>query len=83
MPDTKAIALTYFALLREQRGLGDERLTTEADTLGDLYAELAERHGFTLKAHQLKVAVNDDFVSMDRPLADGDAVVFIPPVAGG
>jgi len=31
----------------------------------------------------LKVAVNEEFAAWDRPLADGDRVVFIPPVAGG
>lgn len=83
MAGSKQITLTYFALLREQRGLGEETVTTAADTVADLYTELAALHGFTLKAHQLKVAVNGDFAPMDHPLADGDAVVFIPPVAGG
>jgi molybdopterin converting factor small subunit len=31
----------------------------------------------------LKVAVNADFADWSRPLQAGDAVVFIPPVAGG
>jgi len=31
----------------------------------------------------LKVAVNEEFAAWDRELADGDRVVFIPPVAGG
>jgi sulfur-carrier protein len=29
------------------------------------------------------VAVNTEFGEWSQPLADGDAVVFIPPVAGG
>ena len=32
---------------------------------------------------QLKVAVNSEFSDWSRPLSAGDAVVFIPPVAGG
>jgi molybdopterin converting factor small subunit len=32
---------------------------------------------------RLKVAVNDEFRDWDTPLAAGDRVVFIPPVAGG
>jgi molybdopterin converting factor small subunit len=32
---------------------------------------------------RLKVAVNDEFRDWDAVLADGDRVVFIPPVAGG
>ncbi len=31
----------------------------------------------------LRVAVNAEFGDWQQPLADGDAVVFIPPVAGG
>ncbi len=31
----------------------------------------------------LAVAVNDEYADWTRPLADGDAVSFIPPVSGG
>jgi molybdopterin converting factor small subunit len=31
----------------------------------------------------LRVAVNESFSDWSRPLAEGDRVVFIPPVAGG
>ena len=31
----------------------------------------------------LRVAINAEFADWSTPLADGDAVVFIPPVAGG
>jgi len=31
----------------------------------------------------LRVAINAEFREWTAPLADGDAVVFIPPVAGG
>jgi molybdopterin converting factor subunit 1 len=80
---TKNIRVQYFALLRDQRGLADERLATSAGTPAGLYAELRARHGFTLPAKQLRVAVNDEFARWDAPLRDGDTLVFIPPVAGG
>ena len=41
------VTLHYFALLREQRGLSSESLTTGAATAAALYDELARRHGFT------------------------------------
>jgi molybdopterin synthase sulfur carrier subunit len=44
---------------------------------------LMDRYGFTLVREQLKVAVNSEFSDWGRPLVPGDAVVFIPPVAGG
>jgi molybdopterin converting factor small subunit len=80
---TKTIRVQYFALLRDQRGLADEKLETAADTPAGLYAELRARHGFTLPMERLRVAVNDGFAPWDAPLHDGDALVFIPPVAGG
>lgn len=79
----KAVHVQYFAILREQRGLAKETLSTAAATAGDLYAELRARHGFSLPAERLRVAVDDEFTPWSAPLRDGAAVVFIPPVAGG
>lgn len=73
----------YYALMREQAGRSEETLETDAATPADLYVELAARHRFTLAREQLKVAINSEFASWTRRLAPGDAVVFIPPVAGG
>jgi molybdopterin converting factor small subunit len=77
------IRLQYYALLREQAGRQSETVETDAATPALLYAELARRHGFRLPASQLRVAVNAAFSGWDQALADGDEVVFIPPVAGG
>jgi molybdopterin-guanine dinucleotide biosynthesis protein A len=79
----REIRVQYFALLREQAGRRDESLVTSAATPRALYAELAARHRFTLAPEHLKVAVNTEFTEWSRPLAAGDTVVFIPPVAGG
>ena len=73
----------YFAMLREQAGTDQESLQTAAATPGELYEELAGSRGLTLEREMLKVAVNEAFVTMDHELMDDDAVVFIPPVAGG
>ena len=73
----------YFAILREQRGVSQEKLTTAAATPGALYEELRARHGFTLPGDRVRAAVNDAFVDAAAPLRDGDRIVFIPPVAGG
>jgi molybdopterin converting factor subunit 1 len=75
--------VSYFALLREQRGLTEEALTTAAATPAALYEELCARHAFTLPGPRVRAAVNDEFVSSEASLRDGDRVVFIPPVAGG
>ena len=77
------VTVQYFAILREQRGLAQEKLATAATTPGALYDELRARHKFTLPADRVRAAVNDEFVDSAAPLRDGDRVVFIPPVAGG
>jgi len=79
----RELRVQYFALLREQAGRRDETVTTSAPTSRELFAELSARHGFTLAPEHLKVAVNSEFSDWSRPLAAGDHVVFIPPVAGG
>jgi len=77
------LKIQYFALMREQAGRSDETLETSATTPADLFEELTARYGFTLSREQLKVAVNTEFSDWSRRLSPGDAVVFIPPVAGG
>lgn len=77
------VRVQYFGILREQRGCGEESRKTEATSPLDLYRELAGEHGFSLDPENLRVAVNDEFRDWDSILAEGDKVVFIPPVAGG
>jgi molybdenum cofactor guanylyltransferase len=79
----KRVSVQYFALLREQAGRREETVLTAARTAQDLYQQLAARYPFTLPAEVLRVAVNEEFSEWSAPLKDGDAVVFIPPVAGG
>jgi molybdenum cofactor guanylyltransferase len=80
---TRRVTVQYFALLREQAGRSTEALVTSARTPRELYRELAARYPFSLDAAQLRVAINAEFGDWSAPLRDGDAVVFIPPVAGG
>ena len=79
----KTVHLQYFAILREQRGLAEETLSTAAPTAGALYEELRERHGFTLSGARVRAALNGEFAAAAASLSEGDRVVFIPPVAGG
>ena len=81
--DPMQLTIQYFALMREQAGRSEETLETAAATPADLFSELTLRYGFTLSREQLKVAVNSEFSDWSRRLSSGDAVVFIPPVAGG
>lgn len=80
---TKTLRVQYFAVLREQAGRSEETLDTVAATPAALYDELKARYPFQLSPAQLKVAINAEFSDWRAPLRHGDAVVFIPPVAGG
>ena len=82
-PPDKRIKVQYYAILREQAGRSDESIVTAAHTPRDLYNELKSRYPFSLAPEMLRVAVNAEFSEWSQRLADGDSVVFIPPVAGG
>jgi sulfur-carrier protein len=77
------VHIQYFAILREQRGVARETLSTSATTTAALYDELRTRHGFSLPRDRVRAAVDESFVAWDTLLRDGQNVVFIPPVAGG
>lgn len=80
---SKRVRIVYFAILREQRGASAEMLCTDAADASALYEELRARHGFSLPATSVRAAINGVFASWEAKLADGDEVVFLPPVAGG
>jgi molybdopterin converting factor subunit 1 len=79
----KHVHVQYFAVLREQAGRSEETRETSAATPADLYEEVRAAHGFALPRSMLRVAVNDEFRDWTTALANGDRVVFVPPVAGG
>ena len=76
------IRIEYFAIFRELAGKSVEEIQTEAGTAGELFDELARRYEYP-QLNQMKVAINEEFGEWDAVLADGDVIVFIPPVAGG
>lgn len=79
----KQVRIQYYALLREEAGRSEEAVATRAAPPRELFEELQARHPFSLPLAMLRVAVNDEFGDWSQHLADGDRVVFIPPVAGG
>jgi len=80
---SRAIRVQYFALLREQAGRGAETVNSRAPDARALYEELRAARGLKLSPEQLRVAINAEFADWSQGLADGDAVAFLPPVAGG
>lgn len=80
----RPIEVRFFAILREQAGTAAADLDTAAATAADVYAELQRRHpGLVFPVNLLRVSINERYAALDTPLAAGDRVVFIPPVAGG
>lgn len=83
------LKILYFANLRELLKVTSEEfsMTSQAQTLADLKASLAERgdqwHAIMLDNPNLLVAINQETVSGDAILNDGDEVAFFPPVTGG
>lgn len=76
------VRVQYFAVLREHAGRESEEVDMRGSTARELFQELDERYRFPRLA-SLKVAINDEFRDWDSRIAEGDSVVFIPPVAGG
>lgn len=79
------VRVRLFGSLRERAGRAEELLdlprgaTAEAAWLAlvGAFPELAPRRA------SLAVAVNRVYAGFETELADGDEVVFIPPVSGG
>ncbi|WP_020468129.1 MoaD/ThiS family protein [Zavarzinella formosa] len=77
--------IQVFARLREILGNGQIDLPmSESMTAGELRAVIAGRwpDAAAILAKSL-VAVNNEYVSDDRPIGPTDAVALIPPVSGG
>jgi molybdopterin synthase catalytic subunit len=79
------LRVLYFAVVRERLGRDADALELPAGaTVAMLLDELERRHpGIAALRPALKVAVNEGFVALTHPLADGDEVALIPPVSGG
>lgn len=75
--------ISYYGMLAERRGLSDESLQSHATTPRKLYQEIDSRHQLGLAVTDMRAAVNDEFVSWDHPLNDGDRIAFLPPMSGG
>jgi molybdopterin synthase catalytic subunit len=79
------IRVLYFAVFREKLGREADALALAPGArVRDAIAVLAARHEPIARLRgRFRVAVNQDFATDDRELADGDELALIPPVAGG
>jgi molybdopterin synthase catalytic subunit len=79
------VTLLYFAAARERAGTPRETLELrEGATARDaLDAACAAHPPLRPVADRLRLAVDQEFSTPDRPLRDGAEVALIPPVSGG
>lgn len=83
------IKVLFFASLRESLGTGAEEIELPAGvtTVAGLRAHLKARGGAYEKAFAdkslVRIAVNQEMVSLVNPIKQGDEVAFFPPVTGG
>ncbi len=81
-----SVRVLYFAGLRDALGLSEETIALPAGvaTVGGLADHLAGRHrAYAERRAHVRIARNEAFASADEPVADGDVIALIPPVAGG
>lgn len=79
MQEMICVTIRYFAHLREMRGLSDETLSISGPcTVGELFAQL-----FEMSSTGIRFAINAEYVDATAMVADGDEVVFLPPMGGG
>ncbi len=81
--------LLYFAWVREQVGMSEERLVLPAEvvTLADLARWLGARGGGYAEAfakpERLRTALDQVLVPLSAQLGDAREIGFFPPVTGG
>ncbi len=81
--------LLYFAWLRTKIGTGSEEIEPPegvADVAGllDWLAGRGDGYADALADLSLvRVAVNQEYVALDHPVAAGDEIALFPPITGG
>lgn len=74
------ITVKYFASLRDTVGRDQDTIgATPNLTVGDVWIKTA---GIALPKNTL-MALNMNYVTIDKSVKDGDEVGFFPPVTGG
>ena len=90
-PPFAPIRIRLFAALREQAGWAERHWpmtdgtakngcsTTGPLTPRQLWMELQLQGDIT----SVRIAINQEFATVDTPLSSGDELAFLPPISGG
>ena len=78
------IRTLLFATYRDLAGTDELEIELPGGaTAGDLVDRLRRRQGLDWLPSDPALAVNQIYAPLSTPLADGDEVALLPPVAGG
>ena len=82
------VKIVFFASLREKLGVNSVDLQiSDSSSVSSLISQLADQHSAEwlaiLTAVNIRIAVNQNIISEDISVVDGDEVAFFPPVTGG
>ena len=81
--------LLYFASIREKIGISEEehdlpKGVSNVTDLIDWLKSQGEEYAQALADQMVvKVAVNQEYVSVEHPISSNDEIAFFPPVTGG
>jgi len=79
-----SITVLYFAAARERAGTAQETVEWGGGPVRQLLETLAARHpDLRQLLPHLRVAVNQEFTSLDAAVPESAEVALVPPVAGG
>ena len=82
------VKIVFFASLREELGVNSVDLQiSDPSSVSSLISQLADQYSAEwlaiLTAENIRIAVNQNIISEDIGVIDGDEVAFFPPVTGG
>ena len=83
------MTLLYFAWVRQKIGVSEETVDVPegVESVAGLIAHLRARGGGYEEAlselRRVRAAVNQEHVSFDAKIGDGDEIALFPPVTGG
>jgi molybdopterin synthase sulfur carrier subunit len=80
------VTILYFAAIRDLVGKDEERVELPGDiaTIVALAAHLPKLHPqLEGRLGYVRFARNEEFAQNADPIAEGDVIALIPPVAGG
>lgn len=79
----KNITILFFGKLKDVWNSSELSWQTSTANIKELYTEILEQANEIPHKDSIKAAVNDEFVSWNHAIADGDTIAFLPPASGG